>query len=96
MLWVGFRRCTAPTCATFEIDIWPDFVKFGPHAAARSTRYTYVHATGVQQMCTRGTPGGASSKKRGFDFLAGATVLERATSPSDVQWPEVRRNVVSN
>lgn len=41
---------------------------------------------GFEQMCTRRTPG-ARLRKRGSDFLAGATVLVSATSPPDVQWP---------
>lgn len=40
-------------------------------------------------------PDGAELRKRGSDFLAGATVPECATSLSDVQWP-ARRNVTSN
>lgn len=44
MHWVGFRRHAAPTCATFEIDIWPDFVNFDSHAAEAHSTRTCTHA----------------------------------------------------
>jgi len=61
---VGFRWHAAPTCTTFEIDIWPDFVKFGPHAVETHSTSTTSTCTHVVRVCVCAT---RSSTRPGFE-----------------------------
>ena len=81
--WVCTARRPAPR---FGIDIWPDFVKFGPRVRT-SLAYVCTDARTrdthrVSNKCAFGC--WRQSRKGGSDFLAGATVLDQL---SDVQWP---------